>query len=47
MRYRAAVEQVPVDDYVLPLNQPEVIRQGTDLTLVSYGTTLYTCCEYE
>ncbi|KAI9639388.1 putative pyruvate dehydrogenase [Dioszegia hungarica] len=41
--YRAAVEQVPVDDFTLPLDQPEVIREGTDLTVVSYGTPLYTC----
>jgi 2-oxoisovalerate dehydrogenase E1 component beta subunit len=43
--YRAAVEQVPVDDYTLPLDKPEIIREGTDLTIVSYGTPLYTCRE--
>jgi hypothetical protein len=41
--YRAAVEQVPVDDYTLPIDQPEVVREGADLTIVSYGTPLYTC----
>lgn len=40
--YRAAVEQVPVDDYELAF-APEIIREGADLTLVSYGTPLYTC----
>ena len=43
--YRAAVEQVPTDDYTLPLGQPDVVREGTDLTLVSYGMPLYTCRE--
>lgn len=37
------VEQVPVDDYTLPLGQVDTVRKGTDLTLVTYGTPLYTC----
>jgi pyruvate/2-oxoglutarate/acetoin dehydrogenase E1 component len=37
------VEQVPIDDYTLPLGDIEILREGTDLTLVSYGTPLYTC----
>ncbi|RSH86880.1 uncharacterized protein EHS24_005158 [Apiotrichum porosum] len=40
--YRAAVEQVPVDDYTLPLGPTDEVRPGTDLTVVSYGTPLYT-----
>ncbi|KAL7421608.1 hypothetical protein Q5752_003377 [Cryptotrichosporon argae] len=40
--YRAAVEEVPIDDYELPLGQLDVVREGTDLTIVSYGTPLYT-----
>jgi 2-oxoisovalerate dehydrogenase E1 component beta subunit len=41
--YRAAVEQVPVDAYYLPLDKAEVLKTGTDITIVSYGTPLYTC----
>jgi hypothetical protein len=41
--YRAAVEQVPVDAYYLPLDKAEVLKTGKDLTIVSYGTPLYTC----
>lgn len=41
--YRAAVEQVPVAPYYLPLDKAEIIKPGTDLTIVSYGTPLYTC----
>ncbi|EIW70453.1 2-oxoisovalerate dehydrogenase E1 component, beta subunit [Tremella mesenterica] len=41
--YRAAVEEVPIDDYTLPLGQMEIVRPGTDLTLISYGLPLYTC----
>uniref|UniRef100_A0A6I8QGU6 3-methyl-2-oxobutanoate dehydrogenase (2-methylpropanoyl-transferring) n=1 Tax=Xenopus tropicalis TaxID=8364 RepID=A0A6I8QGU6_XENTR len=36
--YRAAVEQVPVEPYYIPLSQAEVIQEGTDITLLSWGT---------
>ena len=41
--YRAAVEQVPVDAYELPLDKAEVLKTGKDVTIISYGTPLYTC----
>jgi 2-oxoisovalerate dehydrogenase E1 component beta subunit len=41
--YRAAVEEVPEEPYYLPLSQAEVMREGSDLTLISYGRPLYTC----
>lgn len=41
--YRAAVEQVPVDAYTLPLGKAEVLKPGKDVTIISYGTPLYTC----
>lgn len=41
--YRAAVEQVPSEAYTLPLSKAEVIKSGKDLTVISYGTPLYTC----
>ncbi|GAA6016493.1 hypothetical protein JCM10207_002816 [Rhodosporidiobolus poonsookiae] len=40
--YRSAVEQVPVSDFELPLGRAEVLREGTDLTIVGYGPPLYT-----
>lgn len=35
-------EQLPSNllDYTVPLGVPEIIREGTDITLVSYGATL-------
>ncbi|KAI9204791.1 thiamine diphosphate-binding protein [Polychytrium aggregatum] len=39
--YRAAVEQVPVDDYVLPLGKAEVLKEGKDVTIVGWGSQLY------
>jgi len=41
--YRSSVEYVPATDYELPLDKAEVVRRGSELTLVSYGTALYTC----
>ncbi|KAI4109821.1 MAG: hypothetical protein LQ339_001605 [Xanthoria mediterranea] len=41
--YRAAVEQVPLDAYELPIDQAEVVKEGKDVTVVSYGHPLYTC----
>ena len=41
--YRAAVEQVPMEPYTLPLSKAEVLKAGADLTVISYGQPLYTC----
>lgn len=41
--YRAAVEQVPNEAYTLPLSKAEVLKEGKDVTIVSYGTPLYNC----
>ncbi|KAK2379153.1 pyruvate dehydrogenase E1 component subunit beta, mitochondrial [Trifolium repens] len=38
--YRLAVEEVPEDDYMTPLSEAEVIRQGSDITLVGWGAQL-------
>lgn len=41
--YRAAVEQVPTDAYELPLSQAEIVKEGKDVTVISYGQPLYLC----
>ncbi|RSL52412.1 hypothetical protein CEP53_008105 [Fusarium sp. AF-6] len=41
--YRAAVEEVPDESYTLPISKAEVIRPGSDITIISYGRPLYTC----
>lgn len=38
--YRIAEEEVPVEDYEIPLMKAEVMKQGTDVTIISYGTQL-------
>ncbi|GAA5888144.1 hypothetical protein JCM6882_000295 [Rhodosporidiobolus microsporus] len=40
--YRSSVEQVPLSDYELPLSSAEVLHEGKDLTIISYGPPLYT-----
>uniref|UniRef100_V9KTA9 2-oxoisovalerate dehydrogenase subunit beta, mitochondrial n=1 Tax=Callorhinchus milii TaxID=7868 RepID=V9KTA9_CALMI len=39
--YRAAVEQVPVEAYHIPLSQAEVLQEGSDVTLVAWGTQVH------
>jgi len=41
--YRAAVEHVPAEPYTLPLSTAEILTEGKDVTIVSYGTPLYLC----
>ncbi|KAG6376276.1 pyruvate dehydrogenase [Boletus reticuloceps] len=46
--YRSAgnslpVEQVPIDDFALPLSRAEILIPGSDLTLLSWGTPIYHC----
>jgi 2-oxoisovalerate dehydrogenase E1 component beta subunit len=43
--YRLIKEDVPDDDYEVPLGKARVHREGTDLTVVSYGLTLYTALQ--
>lgn len=35
--YRIAEEEVPDEDYEIPLGKAEVLREGSDVTLVGYG----------
>jgi 2-oxoisovalerate dehydrogenase E1 component beta subunit len=35
--YRAAVGEVPEDDYMLPLGRAEVVQTGSDVTLLAWG----------
>ena len=43
MLYRAAVEQVPTEAYTLPLSKAEILKEGNDITVISYGHPLYIC----
>jgi len=38
--YRASVGEVPEEDYELPLGKAEVIREGSDITLLAWGAQM-------
>jgi 2-oxoisovalerate dehydrogenase E1 component beta subunit len=40
--YRASVEQVPEIDYELPIGKAEVLKKGTDVTILGWGSQIYT-----
>lgn len=35
------MEEVPVEDYELPLGKAEILKRGTDVTVVGYGSQIY------
>jgi 2-oxoisovalerate dehydrogenase E1 component beta subunit len=39
--YRRIREDVPEDDYVVPLGQADIKREGRDLTIVTYGAMVH------
>ncbi|KAF9519796.1 hypothetical protein BS47DRAFT_1370576 [Hydnum rufescens UP504] len=40
--YRSSVEHVPIPSYTLPLSSAEILKPGSDLTILTWGTPLYT-----
>ncbi|XP_011213738.2 2-oxoisovalerate dehydrogenase subunit beta, mitochondrial [Bactrocera dorsalis] len=43
--YRAAVEEVPTDDYVSELGKADILRKGKDVTLIGWGTQVHVLLE--
>ncbi len=43
--YRSASEQVPTGDYELPLGKADVVREGSDVTLIGWGTQVHVLVE--
>jgi pyruvate dehydrogenase E1 component beta subunit len=43
--YRAIKMEVPKEQYVIPLGQAKVVREGKDLTLIGWGAQVRTCRE--
>ena len=41
--YRASEEYVPRHAYTLPLDKAEVVKEGKDITVISYGQPMYLC----
>ncbi len=43
--YRAFREEVPEDEYTIPIGQAKIVEEGTDLTVISWGATVLQCVE--
>ena len=41
--YRAIKQDIPENDYIVPLGKANVIQEGDDLTLIAWGAMLKTC----
>lgn len=43
--YRSIKSDVPEGDYTVPLGQAEILQEGTDITVVSWGTMVHKAAE--
>lgn len=43
--YRRIKEEVPTEDYIVPIGKAKVTREGDDLTIVTYGMMVHRCLE--
>jgi pyruvate dehydrogenase E1 component beta subunit len=43
--YRAYREEVPEEEEIIPIGQSEIVRQGSDITLVAYGAMVHPTLE--
>jgi 2-oxoisovalerate dehydrogenase E1 component beta subunit len=43
--YRAAKGEVPEEDYMVPLGKAAILREGSDVSLISYGAMIHTVAE--
>ena len=41
--YRAIKQDIPEDDYIVPLGKANVLQQGDDITLIAWGAMAKTC----
>jgi pyruvate dehydrogenase E1 component beta subunit len=43
--YRSYREQVPEEEYTIPIGQAKMLAEGTDLTIISWGASVFQCLE--
>jgi pyruvate dehydrogenase E1 component beta subunit len=43
--YRAFREEVPEDEYTIPIGEARIACEGDDLTIISWGATVYQCMQ--
>ena len=43
--YRSFREEVPEDDYTIPIGEAKVVAEGEDVTVVTWGAPVFQCLE--
>jgi pyruvate dehydrogenase E1 component beta subunit len=43
--YRSFREHIPEEEYTIPIGQAKLVQEGTDLTVVSWGASVFQCLE--
>lgn len=43
--YRAYREEVPEDDYTIPIGKAKVVNEGDDITVITWGASVFQCLE--
>lgn len=43
--YRAAVEEVPDESFECPLGKADILRTGSDVTMIGWGTQIHVLLE--
>lgn len=43
--YRSFREEVPEDEYTIPIGKGKIVNEGTDLTIVTWGAPVFQCLE--
>ena len=43
--YRRIKEDLPAGDYTVPIGKAKVVREGRDLTIITYGAMVWTALE--
>lgn len=41
--YRSFREEVPEEEYLIPIGQAKVVSEGTDLTVITWGASVFEC----
>lgn len=43
--YRRIKDEVPADDYIVPIGKGRVVKEGKDISVITYGMMLHRCLE--
>ena len=43
--YRAAVEEVPIEPFECPIGKADILKKGSDITLIGWGTQIHVLSE--